>query len=69
VDDQSSDSPFAFPDTSPTAFSDVDQVAQANGSVQGQFDQQRSRSNYIQSVRKGASPRTGAVRSGLTGNG
>ena len=65
--DQSSASPYAFDAPGQTvAFDDVDQAAQSNASVQQQFESQRSRRNYIQSIQKGAK---GASRTGIQGNG
>ena len=53
----------------PTAYATADQTAQAAQQVQQEFDQTRSRRNFIQSISKGASTRPGAIRTGISGNG
>lgn len=65
----------AFPDE-PAAFGqdedvfgDVPQAQQQAAQVQQNFEQDRSRRNYIASIAKGASTKQSAVRSGVTGNG
>jgi hypothetical protein len=50
-----------------SAFADVDESSQRQGQIQAQFDQSRSRRNYIAAIQKGASGQRGSIRAGVNG--